>query len=121
MKNEAISQREEPFGCAIMLPWHRTKTTWSFVDYVKSFNLPNLRMGIVNLFKALDTKIRDRDKYNLSLKPFPYVNGMPPELHKAHRENGKAVMAAYGFKKDIPEAEIVGELFKMYEDLTKQK
>lgn len=121
MKNEAISQREEPFGCAIILSLHWTKTTWSFVDYVKSFNLPNPRMGIVNLFKAHDTRICDRDKYNLSLMPFPYVNGMPPELRKAHRENDKAVMAAYGFKKDMTEAEIVGGLFKMYEDLTKQK
>ncbi|MBR4630858.1 MAG: class I SAM-dependent DNA methyltransferase [Treponema sp.] len=51
------------------------ETKTSFVDYVKSFNLPNLRNGIINLFKALDTKICDRDKYDLSLKPFPYVNG----------------------------------------------
>ena len=39
---------------------------------------------------------------------------------KAHRENDKAVMAAYGFKKDMTEAEIVGELFKMYEKLTSE-
>ena len=44
---------------------------------------------------------------------------MPPELRKAHRENDKAVMAAYGFKSKISEAEIVAELFKMYEKLTK--
>lgn len=44
---------------------------------------------------------------------------MPADLRKAHRENDKAVMAAYGFKKDMTEADIVGELFKMYEDLTK--
>ena len=42
-----------------------------------------------------------------------------PELLKAHRENDKAVMAAYGFKSNISEAEIVAELFKMYEKLTK--
>ncbi|MCR5124828.1 MAG: hypothetical protein K6B43_06505 [Treponema sp.] len=41
------------------------------------------------------------------------------QLRKAHRENDKTVMATYGFKKDMTEAEIVGELFKMYEDLTK--
>ncbi|WP_338321127.1 type IIL restriction-modification enzyme MmeI [Treponema saccharophilum] len=38
---------------------------------------------------------------------------------KAHRENDKAVMKAYGFKADRTEAEIVSELFKMYEKLTK--
>lgn len=44
---------------------------------------------------------------------------MPAELRKAHRENDKAVMKAYGFKADMTEAEIVSELFKMYEKLTK--
>ena len=43
---------------------------------------------------------------------------MPAELRKAHRENDKAVMKAYGFKADMSEAEIVAELFKMYEELT---
>lgn len=44
---------------------------------------------------------------------------MPPELRKAHQENDKAVMQAYGFSKDITEDEIVAELFKMYERLVK--
>lgn len=51
------------------------ETRTSFEDYIKSFNLPNLRIGIINLFKALDTKIEDRDKYDESLNSFPYVNG----------------------------------------------
>ena len=46
---------------------------------------------------------------------------MPPELRKAHKENDKAVMAAYGFKQNMTESEIVAELFKMYEKLTKKK
>lgn len=50
-------------------------TRTSFEDYIKSFNLQNLRVGMINLFKALDTKLEDRDKYDESLKPFPYVNG----------------------------------------------
>ena len=45
--------------------------------------------------------------------------GMPPELRKAHQANDKAVMAAYGFKQSMAESEIVAELFKMYEKLTK--
>lgn len=44
---------------------------------------------------------------------------MPADLRKAHRENDKAVMAAYGFDPKMSEAEIVAELFKMYEKLTK--
>ena len=46
-----------------------------FEDYIKSFNLPDLREGLIKLFKGLDTKLENRDKYDLKLKPFPYVNG----------------------------------------------
>ncbi|MBP5201438.1 hypothetical protein J6253_01740, partial [bacterium] len=46
---------------------------------------------------------------------------MPPDLRKAHKENDKAVMAAYGFSQKMSEAEIVAELFKMYEKLAKKK
>ena len=45
---------------------------------------------------------------------------MPPELRKAHQENDRAVMAAYGFKPgQTTESECVAELFKMYQTLTK--
>ncbi|MBO5546147.1 MAG: methylase, partial [Bacteroidales bacterium] len=47
-------------------------------------------------------------------------NFMPPELRKAHRANDAAVMEAYGFRKDMTEPEIVAELFKMYQKLTKE-
>ena len=46
---------------------------------------------------------------------------MPADLRKAHQANDRAVMEAYGFAKDITESEIVAELFKMYEALTKGK
>ena len=49
---------------------------------------------------------------------------MPSELRKAHLENDKAVMQAYGFDPKIMaddnEAPIVVELFKLYQILTKQ-
>ena len=51
------------------------ETRTSFEDYIKSFNVPNLRKAIIDLFKGLDTKLENRDKYDTSLKPFPYVNG----------------------------------------------
>ena len=44
---------------------------------------------------------------------------MPPELRKAHQENDRAVMAAYGFSTKMTESECVAELFKMYQSLTK--
>ena len=39
---------------------------------------------------------------------------MPPELRKAHQQNDRAVLAAYGMKADTPEAEIVAELMGRY-------
>lgn len=43
---------------------------------------------------------------------------MPPELQKAHRENDKAVMQAYGFSiKDTSEADCVAHLMNMYQEL----
>ncbi len=43
---------------------------------------------------------------------------MPVELRKAHQENDRAVMQAYGFSLKMTEGEIVAELFKLYENLT---
>ena len=51
------------------------ETKTSFEDYIKSFETENLRDGLIKLFKALDTKTENRDKYDTKLKPFPYVNG----------------------------------------------
>lgn len=43
---------------------------------------------------------------------------MPPELRKAHQNNDKAVMQAYGFSiKDMTESMCVAELMKMYQQL----
>ena len=47
---------------------------------------------------------------------------MPAELRKAHKDNDRAVMQAYGFSSKITEDQeslIVAELFKMYQKLTK--
>ncbi|SDY13946.1 Type II restriction/modification system, DNA methylase subunit YeeA [Ruminococcaceae bacterium YAD3003] len=45
---------------------------------------------------------------------------MPVELRIAHEANDKAVMDAYGFARDMGEPEIVAELMKMYQELTKE-
>lgn len=43
---------------------------------------------------------------------------MPPELRKAHQENDKAVMEAYGFNwRKMTESDCVAELMKMYNEL----
>ena len=46
---------------------------------------------------------------------------MPPELRRAHQQNDKAVMQAYGFDvKTTTEASCVAELMKLYQQLTNQ-
>ena len=43
---------------------------------------------------------------------------MPPELRKAHQQNDKAVMQAYGFSiKDMTESKCVAELMRMYQKI----
>lgn len=46
---------------------------------------------------------------------------MPSELRKAHQQNDRAVMEAYGFpvKNEFTESMCVAELFKLYQELTK--
>ena len=42
---------------------------------------------------------------------------MPPELRRAHQQNDKAVMAAYGFPITMTESECVARLFELYQNL----
>ncbi|MCD8366886.1 MAG: class I SAM-dependent DNA methyltransferase, partial [Clostridiales bacterium] len=47
---------------------------------------------------------------------------MPPELRKAHQNNDRAVMQAYGFSvKDMTESTCVAELMKLYQAMTSEK
>lgn len=50
---------------------------------------------------------------------------MPPELRKAHQDNDRAVMAAYGLNKNSPEfkseSACVAMLMRMYQTLTKKE
>ena len=43
---------------------------------------------------------------------------MPPELRKAHQQNDRAVMQAYGFPISMTESECVAKLFELYQKLT---
>ena len=44
---------------------------------------------------------------------------MPPELRKTHQANDRAVMKAYGYAQSMTEPEIVADLMKRYQELTK--
>ncbi|MBR6244888.1 methylase, partial [bacterium] len=72
--------------------------------------------------KTAQTILDARAKYpDSSLADLYDETTMPPELRKAHKENDKAVMAAYGFDPKMSEAEIVAKLFRMYKKLTEKK
>ena len=45
---------------------------------------------------------------------------MPVELRRAHQDNDRAVMAAYGFpvRSTFTESQCVAELFKLYKEMT---
>lgn len=63
-----------------------------------------------------------RAKYpDCSLADLYDESTMPDELRKAHKQNDKAVMDAYGFDKNMPESDIVAELMQMYVELTEGK
>ncbi len=47
-----------------------------FHDYLSKFEAEDIRRGLIDLFKVLDTKSEDRDPYmKEDLAQFPYVNG----------------------------------------------
>ncbi|WP_366510194.1 type IIL restriction-modification enzyme MmeI [uncultured Treponema sp.] len=46
---------------------------------------------------------------------------MPADLRKAHKENDRAVLQAYGFPQDATESEILARLFEMYENLAQNR
>ena len=63
-----------------------------------------------------------RAKYpDSSLADLYDPNLMPYDLLQAHRENDRAVMAAYGFSTKMSESECVAALFNLYSELTKDK
>lgn len=47
-----------------------------FHNYIKGFAVKDVRRAIIDMFKALDTKLEERDPYmDETLASFPYVNG----------------------------------------------
>ena len=46
---------------------------------------------------------------------------MPPELRRAHQQNDKAVMQAYGFPIRMTESECVAQLMKLYQEYSEKR
>ena len=83
---------------------------------------PNCTQMQKNRIEATGQAILDARKRHSDCTMSDLYNNtlMPIDLRKAHEANDRAVMAAYGFRKDMPESEIVIELLKMYEEITQK-
>ena len=77
----------------------------------------DLRKGIKQSDGSLLNPFQQAKRYAAEL---PDELTMPVELRRAHQDNDRAVMAAYGFPiKTMTESQCVAELFKLYQELTK--
>ena len=62
-----------------------------------------------------------RNKYpDATLAELYDENLMPKYMRDAHKKNDAAVMAAYGFDKNLSESEIVTELMELYKKFTEK-
>ena len=111
---------------SVHMAWMRVLSSYLSTSYSYSIN------GIYNTFsfpKKIGSnvtfaaqKILDaRDNHpNSSLAELYDPNLMPTDLRKAHDENDRAVLDAYGFSRSITESEIVSRLFEMYKELIRK-
>jgi len=101
----------------------RLKSDYSYSNTIVYNNFPWLTPTDEQKAKIEQTAqaILDiRAKYpNCSLADLYDDVALVPDLNKAHQENDRAVMAAYGFDSKMSESDIVAKLFEMYQGLTK--
>ena len=55
-----------------------------------------------------------RASYSMSMAELYDETSMPDDLRAAHKENDRAVMAAYGFDESMTDTDIVRELLALY-------
>ena len=92
-----------------------TRYSYSVGVVYNNFPFPNHNPKIeVTAQKILDARSNHK---NSSLAELYDPNLMPQDLRKAHEENDRAVIDAYGFPRSITESEIVSRLFEMYQNL----
>ena len=81
-----------------------------------NFPFPEVEKNLRDNISATAEKILEvRKKYSdSSLADLYDENLMPKDLRDAHKKNDLAVMAAYGFDKNLSESQIVAELMMLY-------
>ena len=102
----------------------RMKSDYSYSRDIVYNNFPWPQPTVVQKIKIEQTAqgiLDARSKFpNSSLADLYDELTMPPELRKAHQENDRAVMDAYGWKvsREFTESVCVAELFKLYQEIT---
>ncbi len=82
---------------------------------------PLERAGVRLIEQTAQAILDARAKYpDSSLADLYDPTTMPYDLLEAHRQNDRAVMAAYGFPTRMTEAECVARLLEMYAEMTKK-
>ena len=114
----------------VHMAWMRTvcgrlKSDYSYSNTIvyNNFPWPNPTPAQKAAIEKTAQAILDaRAKYpDCSLADLYDETTMPPELRKAHQQNDRAVMTAYGFWGKLnTESECVAELMKMYQKLTEK-
>ena len=114
---------------SVCMAWMRTVGSRLKSDYrfsaslvYNTFPWPSLsEKQKVKIEGAARNILAAREKYpNATMAQLYNELTMPPDLRKAHQENDRAVMEAYGFSPKMGEGEIVSELFRLYEKLAKE-
>lgn len=114
----------------VHMAWVRTtagrlKSDYRYSASIVYNNFPFINLNTENkkmLKKTGNQILKARNIYkDWSLADLYNELTMPPELRKAHQENDKAVMKAYGFDwKKMSESDCVAELMKMYQELVEE-
>lgn len=103
--------------CGRLKSDYRYSNTLVYNNFPWPTPVPDQKARIAETAQAI---LDARDKYpDSSLADLYDELTMPPELRKAHQENDKAVMDAYGFDwLQMTESDYVAELMKMYQKIT---
>ena len=113
---------------SVHMVWMRTVSGKLKSDYryskdivYNNFPWPELSERLSRIEQTAQAILDVRAKYpDSSLADLYDDLTMPEDLRKAHADNDKSVMEAYGFNVKMSESEIAIELLKMYQKLSEE-
>ena len=95
----------------------RLKSDYRYSATIVYNNFIWCKPTIEQALRIIDTAkniLEVRSSYSLSMAELYDETSMPDDLRAAHKENDRAVMAAYGFDESMTDTDIVRELLSLY-------